>query len=50
MSVRQGSLTPTHTPGPAGRDNRMPCKRSCCWTPLICARNRRCDCHTKEYE
>ena len=22
------------------------CKRSCCWTPYICGKNYRCECHT----
>lgn len=24
------------------------CKRSCCWTPYICAKKEQCDCHRRD--
>jgi hypothetical protein len=27
---------------------QQPCRKSCCWTPYVCAKNRACDCHKDE--
>ncbi len=41
MHVNRGAIPATrHRDEPVGR-----CRRSCCWTPYVCAKNRQCDCH-----
>lgn len=42
------NLPPGACPDTLPREQRFPCRPSCCKTPYMCARKRACDCHREE--
>lgn len=37
---------PTYTPPTVHRPEVTRCKRTCCFSPYMCAKDRKCACHT----